>query len=116
MAEEGKTNVNGSLDFGSDAQGIEVCEESHPAPNNLELELVYVIRTPGVRDKSAPNSSLDRIYILFHTDCPHASRLTCALCLSNKDEPYGSRRLVGYVALSGSSFRWGRLSGGLQAN
>jgi hypothetical protein len=48
--------------FCSDAQGI---EESHPTPNNLELELVYVIRAQGAGDKPAPNSSLDRIYTLL---------------------------------------------------
>lgn len=37
--------------FCSDAQGIEACEESHPRPNNLELELVYVIRAPGAGDE-----------------------------------------------------------------
>jgi hypothetical protein len=40
-------NGNGFLDFCSDAQGIEACEESHPRPTNLELKLVYVIRAPG---------------------------------------------------------------------
>jgi hypothetical protein len=51
--------------FCSDAQGIEACEESHPRSNNLELELVYVIRAPGAGDEPAPNSSLDRIYTLL---------------------------------------------------
>jgi hypothetical protein len=40
-------NGNGFLDFCSDAQGIEACEESHPRPTNLELKLIYVIRAPG---------------------------------------------------------------------
>ena len=58
MAEEGKTNGNGFLDFCSDAQGIKAYEESHPRLTNSELKLVYVIRAPGAGDKLAPNSSL----------------------------------------------------------
>ena len=57
------------------AQGIEACEESHPRHTNLELKLVYVIRAPGGGNKPAPQF------------------------LSTSD--HGSRRPVGYVALSG---------------
>ena len=52
MAEEGKWGV--ASRFCSDAQGIEACEESHPRSNNLELELVYVIRAPGAGDNLRP--------------------------------------------------------------
>jgi hypothetical protein len=111
MAKEGKTNGDGFLDF-CGAQEIEACKESHPRRTNLELELVYMIRAPGAGDKFAPNSSLDRIYTLLHTDCPRISRLShCASCLSNKADnpPWITKNSSVTWLFRDSLLRWGRL-------
>jgi hypothetical protein len=77
--------------------------------------LVYIIRAPGAGDKSAPNSTLDRIYTLLHTDCPRISRLShCARCLSNKaDNPMDHEDSSVTWLFRDPLLRWGRLGGAL---
>jgi hypothetical protein len=74
-----------------------------------------MIRAPGAGDKFAPNSFLDRIYTLLHTDCPRISRLShCARCLSNKaDNPMDHEDSSVTWLFRDSLLRWGRLGGAL---
>ena len=82
----------------------------------LHLTTWSWIRAPGAGDKPAPSSSLDRTTYFFTLAVVVFVELShCAPCLSNKAEPHGSRRLVGYVALSGFPSQVGQVRRGAGA-